>query len=628
MGLLQSFISLNIIFLVICSSSQIYAQQPYDGNAAGDCTKIDNSTSVLGYTCNGQNPSCQAYFYSVSETATFRTNKEVIVPINCSCSGEYYQVNSSYNIQELDTYFSVANSTYQALSTCQALQDQNSVPATTLLPGTRITVPLKCACPTKKQTAEGVKYLLTHTIIPGDDVPTISEKFGVDPSRTREANELSEDATIYFSSPLLLPLQIPPSSSQTTAPPPISSLPPPASSVPPSNEKNKTWVYIVIGVAAATVLVLVAFIVIFCVCKSNNTKRSKYNYQNNITESFDSYEKPQQKTSEEESTEFLKSISDIAHVLKVYNIKELKSATENFNPNWQIKGRVYRGIISGNLAAIKKMNGDVTKELNVLKKINHFNLITLSGVCFDEGHWYLVYEYAVNGSLDNWIFYSTQTQTLSWTQRVQIALDVAKGLNYLHSYTNPSHVHKDIKSSNILLDGDFRAKIANFGLARSAEGYESEFALTRHIVGTKGYMAPEYLDNGVVSPKLDVYSFGVVLLEMIRGKEAVSESAKDLLSSKTLVAILAEENPGEKLKDLIDPSLQENYPLDLALSVAKLAESCLQRNPDGRPSMDDIVYSLARFLDVSLNWEISTGNSESYSFASTSSEKSNWKRDS
>ncbi|MCL7029106.1 hypothetical protein MKW94_020314 [Papaver nudicaule] len=271
------------------------------------------------------------------------------------------------------------------------------------------------------------------------------------------------------------------------------------------------------------------------------------------------------------------------------------------------------------------MNGDVTKELNVLKKINHFNLIELSGVCFDEGHWYLVYEYAVNGSLDNWIFYSTQT--LSWTQRVQIALDVAKGLNYLHSYTNPSHVHKDIKSSNILLDSDFRAKIANFGLARSAEGYEGEFALTRHIVGTKGYMAPEYLENGLVSPKLDVYSFGVMLLEMISGKEAVQESAKNLLSSKILVAILAKENPGENLKDLIDPSLQENYPLDIALSFAKLTESCLQRNPDGRPSMDDIVRSLTRFLDVSLIWERSTGTGENYSFASTSSETSTWKRD-
>ncbi|KAI3946098.1 hypothetical protein MKX01_024854 [Papaver californicum] len=600
MGLLQSFICLNIICLVICLSSQIDAQQPYDGKAAADCNKINNPTSVLGYTCNGQNPSCQAYLifrstppYNtvssiswlmaseplqlsqinlVSETATFQTNKEVIVPINCSCSGEYYQVNSFYVIQD------------RALSTCQAIQAQNKIPATKLLPGTRITIPLKCACPTKKQTDESVKYLLTYTVLPGDDVPHISEKFGADPRRTLEANELSEDSTIYYSSTILVPLQIPPSSSQETAQaPPPTSLPKPASSVPPSHKKKKTWVYVVTGVAAASVLALVVFIIIFCVRNVINIKWRIYNHRNSTTESFD---------------KFLKIISDIAQV-KVYNIEELKSATENFNPNWQITGTVYRGIISGNLAAIKKMNGDVTTELDVLTKINHFNLIKLSGVCFDKGHWYLVYEFAVNGSLDNWIFYSAQT--LSWTQRVQIALDVAKGLHYLHSCTNPSYVHKGIKSSNILLDSDFRAKIANFGLARSAEGHESEFASTRHIVGTIGYMAPEYLENGLVSPKLDVYSFGVVLLEMISGKEAVSESDTDLLSSKTLEAILSKENPGEKLKDLIDPSLQENYPLDLALSVAKLTESCLQRNPDGRPSMDDIVHSLVRFLDVSLS---------------------------
>ncbi|KAI3840998.1 hypothetical protein MKX03_018229 [Papaver bracteatum] len=638
MGLLQPFISLNIIiFLVICSLSQTYAQQPYDGKAAADCNKINNSTSVLGYTCNGQNLSCQAYLIfrstppyntvssisrllateplqlfrinSVPETATFVTNKEVIVPINCSCSGEYYQVNSSYVIQDGDTYLPLVNITYQALSTCQAIQAQNNSL-------------FKCACPTKKQTAESVKYLSTYTVLQGDDVPHISKKFGVDPRRTLEANELSKDATIYYSSTLLVPLQNPPSSSQARVPAPLpTSLPQPASYVLPSNKKKKSWVYVAIGVAAASVLMLVV-IVIFCVRKVIYTKWGICNHQNNTTESFNSY-KQHKKKSEEESTEFLKIISDIAQLLKVYNIKELKSATENFNTNWQITGTVYRGIISGNLAAIKKMNGNITEELNVLTKINHSNLIKLSGVCFNEGHWYLVYEYAVNGSLDDWIFYSPQT--LSWTQRVQIALDVAKGLHYLHSCINPSYVHNDIKSSNILLNGDFRAKIANFGLARSAEGYESEFASTRHIVGTTGYMAPEYIENGLVSPKLDVYSFGVVLLEMISGKEAVSESDKDLLPSKTLEAILARENPGENLKVLIDPSLQENYSMDLALSVAKLTESCLQRNPDGRPSMDGIVHSLARLLDISLSWEMSTGTSEKYNSASNSSVTSTWK---
>ncbi|KAI3922031.1 hypothetical protein MKX01_005720 [Papaver californicum] len=612
MGLLHSFICLNIIFLVIYLSSQIDAQQNYEGKAAADCNKINNSTFVLGYTCNGQNPSCQAYLIfrskppyntvssispllasellqlsqinSVSETATFQTKKEVIVPINCSCSGEYYQVVSSYVIQDQDTSLPLANIIYQALSTCQAIQAQNNIPATKLLPGTRITVPLKCACPTKEQTSESVKYLRTYTVLPGDDVPHIGEKFGADPRRTLEANELSEDATIYYSSSLFVPLHIPPSSSQATAQaPPPTSLPKPASYVPSSNKKKKTWVYVVTGVAATSVLALVVFTVIFCVRNAINTKRRIYDHRNNTTESFDSYRN---------------------HTKKTYNIEELKSATENFNPKWQITGTVYRGIISGNLAAINKMNGDVSKELNVLKKINHFNLIKLSGVCFDEA------------------------QTLSWTQRVQIDLDVAKGLHYLHSCTNPSYVHKDIKSSNILLDSDFRAKIANFSLARSAEGSESEFASTRHIVGTTGYVAPEYLENGLVSPKLDVYSFGGVLLEMISGKEAVSESDKDLLPSKTLEAILAKESLGENLKDLIDPSLQENYPLDLALSVAKLAESILQRNPDDRPSMDDIVYSLARFLDVSLSWEISTGTLETYISASNSSVASTWTRDS
>ncbi|OVA04566.1 Protein kinase domain [Macleaya cordata] len=654
MDLLQSIISLYIVSLIISYSSPIYAQQPYVRKATTDCQNTDNSTSVLGYSCNGQSPSCQAYLIfrslppyntvssiskllasdpsqlsqlnSVSETSTFQTNKEVIVPINCSCSGKYYQTNSSYVIEDNNTYLLIANDTYQGLSTCQALQDQNNLLTRNLFTGTRITVPLRCACPTKNQTDNGVKYLLSYIVTWGDFVSSISERFGVDTGRTLEANELSEqDATVYPFTTLLVPLQNPPSSSQTIVPPPPPSPSPPPP--PPSDKKKKTWVYVIVGVVAASVSVLVVSIVILCLCIAN-TKRSKAD-PNIISESFDSYEKPQEKKPGEEYNEFLNNISDIAQSLKVYKFEELQSATENFSPNWWIKGSVYQGIINGNLAAIKKMNGDVSKELNVLNKINHFNLIRLSGVCFSEGHWYLVYEYAVNGSLTDWIFYGTNVRkVLSWTKRVQIALDVATGLNYLHSYTNPSHVHKDIKSSNVLLDSDLRAKIANFGLARSAEGKEGEFASTRHIVGTKGYMAPEYLENGLVSPKLDVYSFGVVMLEIVTGREqAIESGAKDVLSSDTLVAILAKENPNEKLKNFIDPSLQENYPLDLAIFVARLIESCLRRDPDGRPSMDEIVQSLTRILAISMTWESSNSASESHSFASASSDTSTWKRE-
>ncbi|GMN24203.1 hypothetical protein TIFTF001_045842 [Ficus carica] len=129
-------------------------------------------------------------------------------------------------------------------------------------------------------------------------------------------------------------------------------------------------------------------------------------------------------------------------------------------------------------------------------------------------------EYASNGPLSNWIFSDNNDgKSLTWTQRIQIALDVAKGLAYLHSFTNPSYVHKDIKSSNILLDSDFRAKITNFGLAKSTQVQEGQFSLTEHIVGSVGYLAPEYLEIGLVSTKLDVCAFGVLLLEMLTGKD-------------------------------------------------------------------------------------------------------------
>ena len=186
----MSFLSLihvcTILLLTSCFSS-IQAQQSYVGKATTDCTgNTDNSTSVLGYFCNGQNKSCQAYLTfrsqppynsvssisallasdpsqlsqlnSVSETETFPTNTLVLVPVNCSCSGAYYQKNTTYVVKKDDSYFSIANNTYQALSTCQALQKQNNIPATNISIGENLTVPLRCACPTKNQSDAGVKY--------------------------------------------------------------------------------------------------------------------------------------------------------------------------------------------------------------------------------------------------------------------------------------------------------------------------------------------------------------------------------------------------------------------------------------------------------------------------------------
>ncbi|KAF9682314.1 hypothetical protein SADUNF_Sadunf05G0096000 [Salix dunnii] len=619
------------VLFIVCCCSLIQAQQPYVGKATTNCSNTENS--ALGYSCNGLNKTCQAYLIfrsqprynnvasistllgsdpsqlsevnSVSETKTFASNQLVIVPVNCSCSGEYSQANTSYIVQQDDSLFVIANNTYQGLTTCQALRNQRSTRTDNISSGETLTAPLRCACPTKNQSDLGIRYLLSYLITPGDTVSIISEQFSAETGKTLEANGLTEqNPNIFPYTTLLIPLQNTPTSSQTVVPPP-----PPASPSPPTpspnSEKssNKTWIYVVVGVVGGIALVI-GTVIFFMLSRKSKKQPSP------IIESqgSEAHEKPLNKKLDKESQDFFESLSSIAQSIKVYKFEDLKAATDNFSPSCWIKGSVYRGLINGDFAAIKKMNGDVSKEINLLSKINHSNLIRLSGVCFNDCHWYLIYEYAANGPLSDWIYdRSNEGMFLNWTKRIQIASDVAMGLDYLHSFTNYPHVHKDIKSSNILLDSDLRAKIAKFALARSTDGLDGEFALTRHIVGTKGYMAPEYLENGLVSTKLDVYAFGVLTLEIITGKEVAAlyrEENRNL--SDVLNGVLSEEEGQEEsLKQLIDPSLHENYPSGLALLVFRLIGSCLNKNPGDRPTMDEIMQSLSSILTASLAWEMS-----------------------
>ncbi|XP_050384182.1 lysM domain receptor-like kinase 4 [Argentina anserina] len=637
-------ISSIIIVANFCCISLILAQQPYEGQAFTDCRNPDVSKSVFGYTCNGLNRSCQTYLTfrsqppyntvssianmlasdpsqlaeinSVSESATFATNKLVLVPVTCSCSGQYYQLNTSHVVVPRDTYLVIANNTFQGLSTCQAMIKQNSNLTTkNLYTGTRVTVPLRCACPTKNQTDLEINYLMSYLIAPGDFVSKISDRFDTDTGRTLEANGLSEQAAIIYPfTTLLVPLENPPSSSQTTQPP--SSSPPSTPAISPASPKNsmRTWIYVVAGAIGGGGFVMVIALLIFFTFFRRISKKETDTVV--VSESFEALEKPLQKERDEGSgsQDFLEPISsDIAHMalsLKVYTFEELQSATENFSSSCLIKGSVFRGIFDGDVAAVKKMNGNVSKEINLLNKINHFNLIRLSGVCFNDGHWYLIYEYAVNGPLSNWIYFKdSDGKLLSWTQRLQILLDVASGLDYLHSFTTPPHVHKDIKSSNILLDSDFRAKIANFGLARSADARDGHFSLTNHIVGTIGYMAPEYLENGLISTKLDVYAFGALMLELLTGKEVAVLYEQNVHLSDTLHSLLNNEDGGQSLRQFMDPALQENYPQELAVFVIRLIDSCLKKNPGSRPAMNEMVQFLSRTMSNSLTWELSSNTS-------------------
>ncbi|XP_038722278.1 lysM domain receptor-like kinase 4 [Tripterygium wilfordii] len=630
--------SLNLIsvssFFILCHSFLIHAQQPYyvgKTTASSKNPDASNSTSILGYSCNGLKRSCQTYLIfrsqppytsvasiaallsadpsqlsqinSVSETETFETNKQVIVPVNCSCSGPYYQANTSFVVRHGDTRFLIAHDTFQGLSTWQALKSQNSNLTKYIYSGTRLHIPLRCACPTKNQTDVGIKYLLSYLITWGDYVSTVSARFGVDTGRTLEANKLTEQySTIYPFTTLLVPLQDPPSSSQTMVPPSPAPLTSGNSS---KKSKKKTWFYILVGTLAGGAILLFISTIIFFACFHKGKNDAVTNF---VSETFEANKKPVIK----ESPEFSEILSSITQSLKVYSFKELQEATDNFSPGSCIKGSVYRGTINGDLVAIKKMNGEVSKEIELLSKINDIFVIRLLGVCFIDGDWYLVFEYAVNGPLSDWIYNTDNAgKVLNWTQRMQIALDAAVGIDYLHCFTRPPLIHQDIRSGNVLLDSDFRAKIANLGMARIAGGEEGQFALTRHIVGTRGHMAPEYLENGLVSAKLDVYAFGVLMLEMITGKQVAAlytEPEVNMNLSDVLCARFSGENVEESLIQFMDSSMEGKYPSEIAMSLIRLIHRCVDRNPAGRPRMDEIVGFLARIYNDSLRWELPNDN--------------------
>eukprot|EP00268_Persea_americana_P064585 TRINITY_DN851_c3_g1_i2.p1 TRINITY_DN851_c3_g1~~TRINITY_DN851_c3_g1_i2.p1 ORF type:complete len:658 (-),score=117.15 TRINITY_DN851_c3_g1_i2:224-2197(-) len=233
-----------------------------------------------------------------------------------------------------------------------------------------------------------------------------------------------------------------------------------------------------------------------------------------------------------------------------FSIKELEKATDNFSQKNLIGrgwfGVVYKGTLSdGTLVAVKKIiesdfqgDAEFRNEVEIISNLKHRNLVPLIGCCVtneegdneEEGRGignerYLVYEYMINGNLESHIFCSSsrRKRPLNWPEKKSIVLDVAKGLAYLHYGVKPAIYHRDIKATNILLDRDMKARVADFGLARQSR--EGQSHLTTRVAGTHGYLAPEYALYGQLTEKSDVYSFGVVLLEIMSGRKALDLSS-------------------------------------------------------------------------------------------------------
>ncbi|WJX59102.1 hypothetical protein P8452_44473 [Trifolium repens] len=309
-----------------------------------------------------------------------------------------------------------------------------------------------------------------------------------------------------------------------------------------------------------------------------------------------------------------------------FSYEELAMATDNFSLANKIGqggfGEVYYGKLRGKKAAIKKMTMLSTREflseMKVLTSVHHCNLVRLIGYCI-EGSLFLAYEYMDNGNLSQHL-HNSEKEPLTWSTRLQIALDVARGLEYIHDHSVPVYIHRDIKSDNILLNENFNGKIADFGMTKLSD-VASSTDNTDHVAGTFGYMPPENA-YGHISRKIDVYAFGVVLYELISAKAAVVEIDKrstefksleiktndSIDEYKSLVALFdevieQEVDPMEGLRKMVDPRLGDNYSIDSINKMAQLAKACINRNPKQRPRMGDVVVSLMK-----LNFTIDDGS--------------------
>ncbi|OMO61703.1 hypothetical protein CCACVL1_23317 [Corchorus capsularis] len=300
---------------------------------------------------------------------------------------------------------------------------------------------------------------------------------------------------------------------------------------------------------------------------------------------------------------------------------ELCDATSNFSMSLKIGqgsyGSVYLGKLKGTDVAIKQMKNTKSKEflseINILCKVQHPNLIELIGYAAGGESLFLVYEFAQNGALSDHLhgFTLKGYKPLAWTTRVQIALDAAKGLEYIHKQTKPYYVHRDVKTSNILLDSNFRAKIADFGLVKLFEHSPEVGAAASRIVGTFGYLAPEYVRDGRVTTKADVYAVGVVLMELLTGQPALSRDANPgnnhynehrTLVDYMLSALNDSQKPMIELAKCIDPNLTHHHK-DSSLQMALLSKDCVDDNWNQRPDMSEVVLRLSHIFKSSEEWE-------------------------
>ncbi|KAJ1419072.1 Tyrosine-protein kinase, active site [Sesbania bispinosa] len=518
--------------------SRVASEEPLERGRRREAAAVEESceeiaqsqqNSGTNFSCPVDSPpSCETYVAYIAHNIEAENDKLIpgqllLVPVTCGCTGKRSFANISYEMK--------------------LVEDLNpGINPRTLPPGMKVVFPLFCRCPSKNQLNKGIKYLITYVWQANDNVPLVSSKFGASSVDILAENNYGQNFTTATNLPVLIPVTRLPDLTQPTS----------------NGGKSRTHLPVIIGISLGCTLLIavltLSLVYVYCLkMKAMNSSVS----------------------SAENADKLLSGVSGYVSKPTVYEIDAIMEGTMNLSDQCKIGESMYKANIDGRILAVKKVK-EASEELKILQKVNHGNLVKLMGVSSDnDGNCFLVYEYAENGSLDEWLFSkssgtSNSMVSLTWSQRISIAMDVAVGLQYMHEHTYPRIVHRDITSSNILLDSNFKAKIANFCMARTS--------------------------TNPMMPKIDVFAFGVVLIELLSGRKAITtkENGEVVMLWKDVWKIFdIEENREESLRKWMDPKLESFYPIDNALSLASLAVNCTAEKSLSRPSMAEIVLSLS-----------------------------------
>ncbi|XP_031120087.1 lysM domain receptor-like kinase 3 [Ipomoea triloba] len=584
----------------------------------------------------------------------------VFIRKNCSCApgNNQYLTNTTFTVRESNgSVYDLVIDAYDGLAYFPTNFTREAKK------GAVVSLKLMCGC------SSGLwNYLMSYVMEDGDSVESLASRFGVSMDNIESVNGIQNPDNFTAGALYYIPLNSVPGEpypvKNDTLPAPV---PAPSDAditgIQTDHKRHVPYRWIIggLGVGLALIVIIIVALVSFrssnCFSRDfeshaadSNQKSNSHKFQilrntslccasgRSICCKLGDWKEPNAEPSNRQMNNIPKVIgTDVFDMEKplVFTYEEIFSSTDGFSDANLLGngtyGSVYYGLLRDQEVTIKRMTATKTKEfmaeMKLLCKVHHTNLVELIGYAASNDELFLIYEYAQKGSLRSHL-HDPQNKghtSLSWIMRIQIALDAARGLEYIHEHTKPHYVHRDIKTSNIVLDGSFKAKISDFGLSKLVGITNDGEASVTRVVGTYGYVAPEYLRDGLATTKSDVYAFGVVLFEIISGKEAVTRTeggtAVKNTERRSLVSIMlaALKNSPDStsmsaLKECVDSNLMDLYPHDCLFKLATLARQCVDDDPILRPDMKQVVISLSQILLSSVEWEATlAGNSQVFS---------------